>query len=249
MAQESGYSIEDVVESLEFFKNLNFRPAASFFEEKARHLSPDATVKYDPPDLLRENGLFRIQLSQRGQPELEVIPGTVYRYEGITKDERQYLNFHGNNAKALVEAVRRRGETLFLVIQSICQKQIGFFEEGKSGLVPLQMQEIAQELGMSAATITRTVKDKAIVTDYGTFELKYFFSMKKVKMGSGEVLERDGTLKALQEVIDEEDKRKPLSDAAISKALLEKGHKVAVRTVSKYRGVLSIPSSSKRKQF
>ena len=127
--------------------------------------------------------------------------------------------------------------------------RIAFFEEGKSGLIPLQMQEIAQELGMSAATITRTVKDKAIVTDYGTFELKYFFSMKKVKMGSGEVLERDGTLKALQEVIHHEDKRKPLSDAAISQALLDKGHKVAVRTVSKYRGVLSIPSSSKRKQF
>ena len=249
MAETSGYAIEEVVESLEFFKTLNFRPAVSFFEEKARHLIPDATVKYDPPDLLRQNGLFRIQLSQRGQPELEVIPGTAYRYEGITKDERQYLNFHGNNAKALVEAVRRRGETLFLVIQSICQRQIGFFEEGKSGLVPLQMQEIAQELGMSAATITRTVKDKAIVTDYGTFELKYFFSMKKVKMGSGEVLERDGTLKALQDVVNSEDKRKPLSDAAISKTLLSQGHKVAVRTVSKYRDVLSIPSSSKRKQF
>lgn len=249
MATEEGLSVEEVVESVEFFKTLSFRPAAHFFEEKAVAMFPDATVKYDPPDAFHAKGRFRIQLSQRGQPELEVIPGTVYRYEGMSKDERKYLNFHGNNAKALVEAVRRRGETLFLVIQSICQKQQAFFEEGKSALVPLQMQEIAQELEMSAATITRTVKDKSIVTDYGTFELKFFFSMKKVKMGSGEVLERDGTLKALQEVVDAEDKSKPLADSAISKAMLEKGHKVAVRTVAKYRGMLGIPSSSKRKQF
>jgi RNA polymerase sigma-54 factor len=241
--------MKEVLESLEFFKTLSFRPAASFFEEKATALTPDASVKYDPPDMLHEKGRFRIQLAQRGQPELEVIPGTTYRYEGMSKDERKYLNFHNNNAKALVEAVRRRGETLFLVIQAICQRQLSFFEEGKAGLVPLQMQEIAQELEMSAATITRTVKDKAIVTDYGTFELKYFFSMKKVKMGSGQVMERDGVLKDIQDIIDAENKSKPLSDASISKALEEKGHKVAIRTVAKYRGVLSIPSSSKRKHF
>ena len=101
---------------------------------------------------------------------------------------------------------------------------------------------------MSAATITRAVKDKVVITDYGTLELKYFFSLKKVKMGSGEVTERDDLLKALQQVIAEENKKKPLSDSAISKALAEKKHKIAVRTVSKYRDILSIPSSSKRKQ-
>ena len=112
-----------------------------------------------------------------------------------------------------------------------------------------KMQEIAKELEMSAATITRTVKDKVLQTDYGTFPLKYFFSLKKVKMGGGEVNERDDILQGLKNIIDNENKKKPFSDAALSKALLEKGFRVAVRTVSKYRDMLDIPSSSKRKQF
>jgi RNA polymerase sigma-54 factor len=249
MATAMNVSVEKIVDAVEFLKTLNFRPAASFFEAKNQVLRPDAIVLYDGPDLLHPKGRFRIQLSQRGQPELEVIPGTKYKYEGMSRDEKAYITNHTNNAKALIEAVRRRTETLFLVIQSICQRQLAFFEEGQAGLVPLQMQEIAVDLGMSAATITRTVKDKVISTDYGVFELKHFFSMKKVKMGSGEVAERDDLFKALQSVVEQEDRSKPLSDAAISKALAKQGHQVAVRTVSKYREMLSIPSSSKRKQF
>ena len=249
VATALGVKIEKVVDAVEFLKTLNFRPAASFFEARNQILRPDAIVLFDAPDLLHPKGRFRIQLSQRGQPELEVVPGTQYRYEGMSKEERAYITSHANNAKALIEAVRRRNETLFLVIQAICQRQQAFFEEGQAGLAPLQMQEIAQDLGMSAATITRTVKDKVISTDYGIFELKHFFSMKKVKMGSGEVAERDDLFKALHAVVDSENRSKPLSDAAISKALAKQGHELAVRTVSKYREMLSIPSSSKRKQF
>lgn len=249
IASELGQSLQRVKEAIAFIKTLDFRPTAHFFEQPSAPLNPDATIKYDAPDLLRPEGLFRIQLSRRGQPELEVIPGSQYRYEGITKQEKNYLLNSTNSAKSLIEAVRRRNETLLLVIQTICQRQRAFFEEGPSALNPLQMQQIAQDLNMSAATITRTVKDKVVRTDYGLYELKYFFSLKKVKMGSGEVAGRDELLDSLRKVIDEENKAKPLSDSAISKLLSTKGHQLAVRTVSKYRGILSIPSSSKRKQF
>jgi RNA polymerase sigma-54 factor len=241
--------LERIKEAIELIKSLEFRPTARFFEQPSVVLNPDATIKYDAPDLLRPDGRFRIQLSRRGQPELEVIPGSQYRYEGMSKQEKNYLLNSTNSAKSLIEAVRRRNETLLLVLQTICQRQRAFFEEGPSALNSLQMQEIAQDLNMSAATITRTVKDKVVRTDYGLFELKYFFSLKKVKMGSGEITGRDELLESLRKVVDEENKAKPLSDAAISKLLATKGHKLAVRTVSKYRGLLSIPSSSKRKQF
>ncbi len=241
--------LERIKEAIEFIKSLEFRPTARFFEQPSVALNPDATIKYDAPDLLRPDGRFRIQLSKKGQPELEVIPGSQYRYEGMSKQEKNYLLNSTNSAKSLIEAVRRRNETLLLVIQTICQRQRAFFEEGPSALNSLQMQEIAQDLNMSAATITRTVKDKVVRTDYGLFELKYFFSLKKVKMGSGEIAGRDELLESLRKVVDEENKAKPLSDAAISKLLATKGHKLAVRTVSKYRGLLCIPSSSKRKQF
>lgn len=249
VAEKEEVPVEKIVEVMEFVKTLNPQPTAIYRSDENQVLRPDAIVKYDSPDLFNPKGKFRISLANQDKLELEVIPGTQYRHEGLSKAERQYLNNNTNNAKALVEAVRRRNQTLFLVIQSICQRQLKFFEEGRSALVPLQMQEIAKELEISAATITRTVKDKVIQTDYGTFPLKHFFSLKKVKMGDGEVNERDELLKALKTVIDEENKKKPLSDAAISKTLSTKGFKVAVRTVSKYRDILDIPSSSKRKQF
>ena len=125
---------------------LEFRPAARFHEQAVAALVPDATIKYDAPDLLHPEGRFRIQLSKQGQTELEVIPGATYRYEGMSKAEKNYLLQNSNTAKSLLEAVRRRNETLLLVIQSICQRQKQFFEEGPSALIPLQMQEIASEL-------------------------------------------------------------------------------------------------------
>lgn len=249
IAESENVPVERIAEVLEFMKTLNPQPKAQYLESETQYLRPDAIVKYNSPDLFNPQGKFIIMLANQENLELEVIPGTHYRHEGMSKEDRQYITNNTNMAKALVEAVRRRNQTLFLVIQSICQKQLAFFEEGKNGLVPLQMQEIAKELDMSAATITRTVKDKAIQTDFGTFPLKYFFSLKKVKMASGEINEREDILNALKEIIENENKKKPLSDAAISKALQTKDFKVAVRTVSKYRDILDIPSSSKRKQF
>jgi len=249
IAEAEGTPVERIVEILELLKTLDPQPRAIYQENATQYLRPDAIVKYDSLDLFNPKGRFRITLANQDKLELEVIPGTHYRHEGMTKQDRAYITSNTNMAKALVEAIRRRNQTLFLVIQSICQYQINFFEEGRSGLVPLQMQEIAKELEISAATITRTVKDKVIQTDYGTFPLKFFFSLKKVKMGGGEVEERDDILQALKDVIEAEDKKKPLSDAAISKALLARNFNVAVRTVSKYRNMLDIASSSKRRQF
>ncbi len=249
IAETEDIPVEKIVEVLDFLKTLEPQPKAIYRQDENQALRPDAIIKYDSPDLFNPNGKFRINLANQDKLDLEVIPGTQYRHDGMTKNDRQFITQNTNNAKALVEAVRRRNQTLFLVIQSICQYQLKFFEEGRSGLVPLQMQEIAKELEMSAATITRTVKDKVLQTDYGTFPLKYFFSLKKVKMGGGEVNERDDILQGLKSIIDAENKKKPFSDAALSKALLEKGFRVAVRTVSKYRDMLDIPSSSKRKQF
>ena len=249
IAKANQCDVQRIVEVVEFYKTLNFRPAAPFMETSASVLRPDAFVKYEPPDAFYHKGRFLIQLSKRGIPELQVIPGAVYKKGKLSKEEKQYILDKTTSGKALLEAIRRRNETLFMVIQAICQHQIDFFEEGRTALKPLLMQDIAKDLDMSAATITRTVKDKAIQTDYGIFPLKYFFSMKQVKMGDGEVNDRDEILEAVKKVIDEENKKKPYSDAAISKILLERGVKIATRTISKYRDILDIPSSNKRKQF
>jgi RNA polymerase sigma-54 factor len=249
IAHTMATDVSRIVEVMEFFKSLEFRPASPWTDVPSMTLQPDAYIKYDAADSIEEKGKFTISLSKKGIPELVVLEGEEYKKESLTKKEKQYIIEHVSSGKALQEAIRRRNQTLFQVINSICQNQVKFFEEGKTGLRSLQMQEIAAQLDISAATVTRTVKDKVVQTDHGLFPMKHFFSMKKVKMGGGEVNERDKILKALNEVIEEEDKGKPCSDALISKRILEKGFKVATRTISKYREMLDIPSSSKRKQF
>lgn len=248
-SEDSGLPMERVREMMDFYRTLTFQPAMVYHEEAAEALRLDAIIRYDPPDLIHQEGRFRILLAREGRPELEVTPSAIYKQEELRKEERQYLATHHANAKALIEAIRRRDETLTLTIMAICKRQLKFFEEGRNGLEPLQMQEIAKDLDVSAATVTRTVKDKVVHTDHGTFELRYFFSKKKVRMGDGGVAKREDLLNALKALVDGEDKRKPLSDSLLSKQLLEKGHKVAVRTISKYRDMMNIPSSSKRKQF
>lgn len=249
IAKANHCDIEKIVEVVEYFKTLDFRPAEPFTESSSEALRPDAIIKYDAPDSFDDKGRFIIQLCKKGIPEIRVIPGEVYKKGKMSKEEKQFIIDRTASGKALIEAIRRRNETLFLAIQVICNFQIDFFEEGPGGLKPLLMQEVAKQMGMSAATITRTVKDKTVQTDFGLFPLKYFFSLKKVKMGDGEINDREEIIDSVKKVIDSEDKSKPLSDAAISKKLAEQGHRIATRTISKYRDILNIPSSHKRKRF
>ena len=241
--------VERVVDCLDLFRTLELRPASMYSESVAAPLRPDAMVRFEQGEDEDDPGRFLIKLNLRGVPELVVIPGTVYKSQELSAYEKRYIMEKSQSGRSLIEAIRRRNETLALVIQAICQRQIDFFRSGRNHLSPLLMQDIARDVGLSAATITRTVKDKVVQTDDGVFPLRYFFSVKKVKTSSGTEQQRDDIFNALKVVVDGENKRKPYSDAGLAKELSRLGHPIATRTVSKYRDMLNIPSSSKRKQY
>lgn len=250
IASAMSVSVERVKESLELFSSMEFRPSRDFKEDDERPVRPDAVVKYEPPDELRgRKARFLIQLTRKGMPELEVVKGNTYTSSALSKQEKRFVIERTQSARALIEAIRRRNETLFLVIQAICQRQEYFFEEGREGLTPLLQQQIAADVRLSAATVARTVKDKYIQTDFGIFPLKFFFSKKMVTTSDGEESDRDDILEALAKIVREEDKLKPASDAAIARALAGKGYAIATRTVSKYRELMDLPASSKRRKF
>ncbi len=242
-------SIAQVKEAFDLYRSLEFRPAEAYGETVSMPLRPDAIVIYEPPEKEGEKGRFIIRLAKKGIPELVVTPGTVYKNAPLSREEKHYLIEKAQAGRSLIEAIRRRNETLLLVVQDICQRQMQFFEEGRGGLKPLLRQEIARDVGLSPATVTRTVKDKVVQTDFGIFPLSFFFSLKKVTSSEGDEMERPDVLAALEAAVLEEDKDKPLSDAALGRRLAQKGFRIATRTVSKYRELLNIPSSSKRKVY
>ena len=144
------------------------------------------------------------------------------------------------------EAVERRQETVTQIAQAIFDAQPGFFEKGLKGLRPLTMHEVAAQVGVHPATVSRTVNDKYVSTPKGTVELRKFFSQGFATEDGGEV-SKDEVAEKIRALIDGEDKAAPLSDDKIAQALAAAGLKVARRTVAKYRLKLDIPGTAARR--
>jgi RNA polymerase sigma-54 factor len=134
------------------------------------------------------------------------------------------------------------------VVQAVVEAQREAFDHGIEALKPLPMTLVAEQLGVHVATVSRAAADKHILTPHGVLPLRGFFTG-GLSTESGEEVSANAVKSALQELIDGEDKAKPLSDEAMAKALKEKGFEIARRTVAKYRGQMEIPGARMRKQF
>jgi RNA polymerase sigma-54 factor len=160
-------------------------------------------------------------------------------------ETKEYIRAKIASVKDLKDAIAKREETVTDIAQAIFDAQSGFFEKGLKGLRPLTMQEIADVVGVHAATVSRTVNDKYVSTPRGTVELRRFF-VSGFATADGGVVSKDAVYDALKEIVGSEDRSKPFSDDKISELLKAKGYSVARRTVAKYRAALGIPGASER---
>ena len=165
----------------------------------------------------------------------------------VDQETKSYIRERIAAAKAVVEAVEKRRDTIEAIAQEIVDRQPGFFEKGLKGLRPMTMQEISDKTGVSLSTVSRTVNNKYASTPKGTVELRRFFTQ-GVRTESGEEVARDGILDRLKAIVDAEDKAHPLSDEKISELLKGAGFPVARRTVAKYRALAQIPGTSERRK-
>ena len=163
----------------------------------------------------------------------------------IDAETREYIRVKIASVKELIEAIKKREETVTNIAQAIFDAQKEFFEKGLKGLKPLTMQEIAKTVGVHAATVSRTVNDKYVSTPRGTVELRRFF-VSGCATSDGGVVSKDAVFNELKAIVDSEDHSKPFSDDKISSLLKAKGYSVARRTVAKYRTILGIPGASER---
>ena len=235
-------------------RKLNPKPGASMGEAMGRSLqqiTPDFIVD------TQDDGTVTFTLNQGELPELKLSQSFVdsmreyqqnkERMTRQTKEALLYIKKKVDAAQGFIEAIRSRRHTLTITMQAIIQIQHQFFVDGdEASLRPMILKDVAEKTGLDVSTISRVNNSKYAQTRWGTFPLRHFFSDSYITE-QGQELSTRQIKAALRDIINEEDKRKPLSDDALTEALKQKGFPIARRTVAKYREQLGIPVARLRK--
>lgn len=243
IALETGLTIEDVYEFKEVIKTLEPKPGREFScSERVSYVIPDGSIEIVNDELV-------VKVNDVSAPRLRI---NNY-YKGLLKnpdkndETKLYLEKKLDSAAFLIKSIEQRRDTIKKVITAIAESQRGFFFEGVGDLRPLTLKAIAETIEVHESTVSRAIRGKYIQTPKGTFALKFFF--KRGYAQGEEDRSSDAIKRLIQELIDQEDKKKPLSDQRISELLQDKNLDVARRTVAKYREALLIQPSSKRKEY
>jgi RNA polymerase sigma-54 factor len=244
ISKKTGFSIETIKEAWEDLKTLKPKPGSDFSESSAPAVTPDVFVEKD------ETGKYNVHLEDGDLPSLYISPyyRRLLQDAGTSPETRDYIKRKVNAAQWLIEAIEQRRSTLTRVAQAIVDHQTKFLDDGPEHIEPLKMQQIADKVGVHVTTVSRAVDDKWIQTPRGIFPLKRFF-VGGTTGADGEEVAWDRVRLKLQEIIDNEDKTKPLSDDALVEELGKAGVTVARRTVTKYRKAMNIPSSRQRRDW
>ena len=252
LSEKLNLSDNELKESIDEISKLNPKPGGSISSEFSNNtIIPDFILKIEDGELI-------VELNKRNSPELRLSNSYKNILEGYKNDPNksksqnqamQFLKQKLDSAKWFIEAVEQRYQTLFQTVDAIVTFQNDYFLSGEeSDLKPMILKDIAEKINMDISTISRVANSKYIDTPYGIKLLKSYFS-EGMKNKDGDEISTIEIKKTLKQIIDDEDKAKPLSDIELSKGLSEKGYKVARRTVSKYREQLDLPVARLRKEL
>ena len=164
-------------------------------------------------------------------------------------EAKEYIQNKLRSAQWLIRSIDQRRKTIERVTECIVAKQRDFFEKGIEYLKPMILRDVAEEVGMHESTISRVTSNKYVATPRGVFELKYFFNSAIKRSSSQEDIASESVKQAIKKIIDAEDAQKPYSDQKLVELLAKENIVIARRTVAKYREMLGILSSSKRKKY
>ncbi len=246
---------DQLKDAINIILDLNPKPGNSLNETSKiiQHVIPDFIINYD-------NGELLLTLNSRNAPELHISRKYKDMMEDYSKSKdkkekkknREALTFVKqkiDSAKWFIDAIKQRQNTLISTMQAIMEYQEDYFMEGDETLLkPMILKDIAEIVHLDISTISRVVNSKYVQTPFGTFLLKTFFS-ESLSTDSGEEVSTREVKRILQDIIDQEDKRKPLSDDKLTKLLIDKSYNIARRTVAKYREQLNIPVARLRKEL
>ncbi|MCY8307578.1 RNA polymerase factor sigma-54 [Bacillus vallismortis] len=235
------HTIQDISDDI---AALHPRPGLLFARpEQDMYIEPDIFI-------IVKNGHIAAELNTRSFPEIELQ--SQYRpllSSGSCQDTASYLSAKYQEWRWLDRALRQRKQTITRIVSELITRQREFFLKGRSAMKPLTLREVADCLSLHESTVSRAIKGKTLQTPYGLFEMKLFFSAKAEASGDGDA-SNYAVKTHLEDLINQEDKTKPLSDQKLADLLNQQhGIQISRRTVAKYRDQLNIPSSAARKRY
>src|SRR5699024_246127 len=236
-------SQNDVAHLLSEIKTLQPKPALNFSIRNTNYVTPDIVVQWD-----EEKDTFQVILNNYYVPDVQFNSEYAVNLRQST-ELKSYVSEQYKKFNWLRQSIEQRRNTILNIMEVVLRKQRQFFKEGFRGLKPLTLQDVATEIDMHESTVSRATANKIVETPNGTFELRQLFST-GIKSNSGTITSQTKVKELLQEIVQNEDKTKPLSDQKIADKLKEM-HEIAIsrRTVAKYRDELNIPLSTRRKEL
>jgi RNA polymerase sigma-54 factor len=244
MARELQVPMEEVVRATRLISELDPKPGRSFSDENIPYITPDVYV-------YKVGEEYVVVLNEDGLPKLRISP----YYRDILREQvqpsgeaKEYINEKIRSALWLIKSIHQRQRTIFRVSKSIVRFQREFLDRGVAHLRPMVLKDVALDVEMHESTISRVTSNKYIHTPQGIFELKYFFNS-SINTARGENIASESVKEKIREILSKEDTQKPYSDQELVEILKRQDILIARRTVTKYREMLGVLPSTRRKQI
>lgn len=242
IAKDLGVSKERIVDLMKVISSLEPKPGRPFADSNNHYITPDIYV-YKVVDeyviALNEDGLPRLRISN--------FYRNILQRGGSSQLTKEYIHNKLRSAVWLIRSIHQRQRTIYKVTESIVKHQRTFLDKGVEYLKPMILRDVAEDINMHESTVSRVTTNKYVHTPQGIFELKYFFSS-SINRGEGEGVAAESVKDRIRQIITKEGTEKPFSDQYIVNQLEKEGIQIARRTVAKYREMLGILPSSKRKR-
>jgi RNA polymerase sigma-54 factor len=243
LARRLSIPIDQISRAADFIGSLDPRPASRFSQGTNHYVSPDMHVERDGAEwivIMNNDEVPRLRISN--------VYKDIISKVGTPEDVREYVRDKVRGGKFLIRCIQQRQQTILRIATELVLHQREFLEKGRAHLKPMNMAQIADDIGVHETTVSRAIAGKYMATPHGVFELKFFFTQ-GLKTESGDDMSNTSVKDAVAELIAAEAAKKPLSDDKIAKLLQDRGIHIARRTVAKYREALNILPSHLRKSF
>ena len=243
IARALGVGIDEIQDVAENIAHLDPRPGSAFEETPDQYVVPEIFVEWKDDN-------WEVTSNREEVPQLRISNAykDLMTQARDSKDVREYIRGKIRDGNFLIKSIHQRQDTILKIAKEIVARQGEFFEHGISHHKPMTMSEVAEKVEVHETTVSRAVNGKYMKTPQGLFEMRFFFTG-GIQTADGETVSNTSVKQLLQELVDDEDKAKPLSDEAIVKLMGGKNVKIARRTVAKYRGELGILPSSMRRVY
>lgn len=237
-------SLDQMRDVISEIMKLNPKPGEGYVTFVDNVIVPDLVVTRDGDD-------FRVSLNEWNIPNLRINHNyrkLLLDKKNTSKETKDFVRKRLESARWLINSIHQRRLTILKVMETIIEKQRDFFEHGREYIKPMILKDIADEIYMDISTVSRVTNGKYVQTEWGVFELKYFFS-EGIRTDAGEDVSNRRLKQLIREIISKEDPNKPLNDQKIADMLKKEGYNLARRTVAKYREQMEIPVSRLRRQI